>query len=132
MNNNSYLPQELEKVPKGKLRVLTKKVGQAPSIEIIEDTLEAKQKLVGGLIEVVPFYDEKDILLICNEEGKILNMKPNLDIGYDYIAGDCFFVGDDYKNSGFKSLTREQILDIEEMLNEMSFEYLSKDEEMEK
>lgn len=131
-NYNSYLPLELEKVPKGKIRVLTKKVGKAPSIEIIDDTLEAKQKIVDGLIEVVPFYNVKDTLIICNEEGKILNMKPNLDIGYDYIAGDCFFVGDDYKNGDFKSLTREQISDIQEMLNEISFRYLSNEEEKER
>ena len=28
---------------------------------------------------------------------------------YDYIAGDCIVVGDDYENAGFKSLTDEQI-----------------------
>ena len=80
----------------------------------IDDTLEAKQKLVGGLIEVVPYKD--DLLLTCNEEGKIPNLKPNLHFDYDYIAGNCFIVGDDYENSGFKSVEENQIEDIKKDL----------------
>ena len=82
----------------------------------IDDTLEAKQKLVGGLIEVVPYKD--DLLLICNEEGKIANLKPNLQFDYDYIAGNCFIVGDDYENSGFKSVEENQIEDIKKDLED--------------
>ncbi len=88
------------------LKILYKQVGELPRVMKIENTLEAKQELVGGLIEVVPY---KDALLICNEEGKNLNMDANLIFDYDYIAGDCFAVGDDYKNGDFKSLTDEQI-----------------------
>ena len=80
----------------------------------IDDTLEAKQKLVGGLIEVVPYKD--DLLLICNEEGKIANLKPNLQFDYDYIAGNCFIVGDDFENSGFKSVEESQIEGIKKDL----------------
>ena len=88
------------------LKILYKQVGELPKVMKIENTLEAKQEVVGGLIEVIPY---KDALIICNEEAKILNMKPNLIFDYDYIAGNCFAVGDDYKNAGFKSLTEEQI-----------------------
>jgi len=88
------------------LKILFKEVGELPKVMKIENTLEAKQELVGGLIEVIPY---KDALIICNEEAKILNMKANLIFDYDYIAGNCLAVGDDYKNAGFKSLTEEQI-----------------------
>lgn len=90
-----------------KIKILYKKVGELPEVKNINNTLEEKQKLVNGLIEIIDYDD--DILLICNEEGKILNMEPNLLFDYDYIAGDCFFIGDDYKNADFKSLTDEQI-----------------------
>lgn len=96
------MEQENEK----RLKVLLKRVDELPILTQIKDTLEEKQKLVGGLIEVIPY---QDALIICNEEGKILNLKPNIIFDYDYIAGDCIVVGDDYENAGFKSLTDEQI-----------------------
>lgn len=95
------------------LRIVLKKVGKNPEIMNIENTLDDKQKLVGGLIEVVGLTE--DILLVCNEEGKLDNLLPNLMFNYDYIAGDCFFVGDDYKNGDFKSLTDEQIEEIQDI-----------------
>lgn len=95
------------------LRIVLKKVGENPEVMNIENTLEAKQKLVDGLIEVVSITNE--ILLICNEEGKLDNLPPNLLFDYDYIAGDCFFIGDDYKNGDFKSLTDEQIEEVREL-----------------
>lgn len=103
-----------------KIRILYKEVGKEPQIMFIENTLEEKQKLVGGLIEVVPY---EDVLIICNEEGKILNMPPNLVFEYDYIAGNCFVIGDDYKNADFKSLTDEEILKYREDLRKRSFNF---------
>lgn len=91
------------------LRILYKKVGDLPIEMKIENSLEEKQKLVDGLIEVIPY---KDVLLICNEEGKLLNLDPNLIFDFDYIAGNCFAVGDDYQNAGFKSLTDKQIEEL--------------------
>lgn len=103
-----------------KIRILYKEIGKEPQIMFIENTLEAKQKLVGGLIEVVPY---EDVLIICNEEGKILNMPPNLVFEYDYIAGNCLVIGDDYKNADFKSLTDEEILKYREDLKKRSFNF---------
>lgn len=123
------LPLDLKEVTDDELRILLKKVGQTPSIEVIKNTLEEKQRIVDGLIEVVPY---KDVLIICNEEGKLLNQKPNILFDYDYIAGDCFFVGDDYENGDFKSLTKEQITDILDMLNNRSLRYTSQDLEKER
>ena len=96
----------MEQENEERLKVLLKRVDELPILTQIKDTLEEKQKLVGGLIEVIPY---QDALIICNEEGTILNLKPNIIFDYDYIAGDCIVVGDDYENAGFKSLTDEQI-----------------------
>ncbi len=103
-----------------KLKVLLKRVSEEPEIVEIEDTLEAKQELVDGLIELVSVMD--DVFLICNEEGKLIDLPPNLVFDYDYIAGDCFFVGDDYKNAGFKNLTEEQIVDVKKFIEKHKFE----------
>ena len=120
---------DLEEIKK--LKVIFKEVGKNPVVMEIDDTLEAKQKLVGGLIEIVPYKD--DLLLVCNEEGKITNLKPNLQFDYDYIAGNCFVVGDDYENSGFKSIEDSQVEGIKKDLEDRTIviEELEEDEEME-
>lgn len=107
-----------------KLTVLYKKVGKEPIEMEIENTLEAKQQLVGGLIEVVEY---EDALLICNEEGKLMNYLPNVLFDYDYIAGDFFIVGDDFENGDFKSLTKEQIERFKDDLKGRSFKYVIED-----
>lgn len=76
----------------------------------IENTLDNLQSLVDGYIECVYLQNDNDVVLICNDEGKINNMTLNRDIGYDIIAGPFFIVGNDYENADFKSLTDEQIL----------------------
>lgn len=107
-------------VPRGKMRVLYKKVGENPVVKIINASLEAKQELVGGLIEVVPY---EDVLIICNEEGKILNLPPNVVFDYDYIAGDFFVIGDDYEHGDFKSLTKDEIEYYKNDLSKRAFKY---------
>ena len=93
-----------------KIKCLLVKPYELPEEIEIDNTLEAKQLLVGGYIECV--YPEKDdgVVFICNEEGKINGMKPNRDIGHDIIFGPFLIVGNDYENGGYKSLTSEQIL----------------------
>lgn len=82
----------------------------------LENTLEAKQKIVGGLIEVSYLLGDNDVCIICNEEGKIYGLPPNRLIGQDIIAGPFLIVGDDYENGDFKSLTEEQMIKYEKNL----------------
>ena len=93
-----------------KIKCLLIKPYELPKLIEIENTLKAKQKIVGGYIEVVYLQNDNDVLLICNEEGKINGLKLNRDIGYDIIAGPFLVVGNDYENGDFKSLTEEQII----------------------
>ena len=88
-----------------KIKCLLVEPYELPKEIIIDNTLEAKQKIVGGDIECVYLQNNDDIVLICNEEGKINGMKLNREIGYDIIAGPFLIVGDDYENGEFKSLT---------------------------
>ncbi len=93
-----------------KIKCLLVKPYELPKEIEIDNTLEAKQKLVGGWIEQAFIPKDESIVLICNEEGKINGMKPNRDIGHDIIFGPFLIVGNDYENGGYKSLTSEQIL----------------------
>lgn len=103
-----------------KIQIVYKKVNEDARMMEIENTLEAKQNLVGGLIEVVPYGN---LLLVCNEEGKLMNLKPNVAFDLDYIAGDFFVIGDDYENGDFKSLTDEECKQVIEDLNSRAFKY---------
>ena len=106
-----------------KLKILLKQVGRESKVTEIENTLEAKQKLVNGLIEVVPFEQNDELLIVCNEEGKLLSLPPNTMFGMDYIAGDYFIVGDDYENGDFKSITDEQVKTAKPYIEERSIPY---------
>lgn len=93
-----------------KIKCLLVKPYELPEEIEIDNTLEAKQKLVGGWIEQAFLPKDDSVVLICNEEGKINGMKPNRDIGHDIIFGPFLIVGNDFENGGYKSLTSEQIL----------------------
>ena len=86
----------------------------------IENTLEAKQHLVGGYIECLYPEDDTSVVFICNEEGKINGMTLNRFIGYGIIAGPFLILGDDYENGDFKSLTNNQINKYKERFNKQS------------
>ena len=110
------------------LNVLYVEPNKLPEKRTIKNNLEDKQKLVNGLIEYTYLRDSNDVAIVCNEEGKILNQKPNLDFGYDYIAGNCFVVGDDFENAGFKSVSEEQIEEIKQDLKDRSIEVVEIEE----
>ena len=55
------------------------------------------------------------------KNGKLENLQPNLIFDYDYIAGNCFFVGDDYEHGEFKSLTDDQIEEVKQLCKEREF-----------
>ena len=103
-----------------KIKCLLVRPYELPEEIEIDNTLEAKQKLVGGYIEQAFLPKDDSIVLICNEEGKINGMKPNRDIGHDIIFGPFLIVGNDYENGGYKSLTSEQILNYKIRFNKHS------------
>ena len=66
--------------------VVQKHPGQQASIEpLLENTLEAFQKFVGGHIEVVSVC--QDLVIVCNEEGRLLNLPYNTNVcGFDFYG----------------------------------------------
>jgi len=72
----------------------------------VENTLEGLQKAVGGYIETV--YLEDYVVLVCNEEGKLLGLPGNRSLGKDIIAG-TFFVAGSNDDGDFVSLTEDKI-----------------------
>lgn len=93
---------------KDKIRALIVEPDKEPYEVNLENGLKPRQKIVGGLIEYCYLLDDDSIAIICNDEGKILGLPYNREIGYDVICGNFIIVGDN--GSGVDlSLTDEQI-----------------------
>lgn len=94
-----------------KIRVLYKSVGKTMREKTIPNTLEECQKLVGGPIEVVALMP--DVLLICNEEGRIRGLEPNPFAGRMFV-GDWFICGSQGIN--FSSVPRAYVKIVKQFM----------------
>lgn len=98
------------------LRVIVCRPDEYAETVEIEDRLEAMQELVGGLIEPYdPLYSETDprfenVILVCNEEGKLRQMKPSRAIFdedgrlMDVIQGPFFLCYSPIDSERFESI----------------------------
>ncbi len=81
--------------------VVIKEAGLEPRVEpLFENTLEAFQEAVGGYIETFTLAPE--IIVICNEEGKLKRLPYNVTINYEDFVGTIIVAG--VKNDEFASL----------------------------
>lgn len=103
------------------IRVLVVEPNKLPKEEIIPNRLQDKQKIVDGLIEYVYLEEDRDVVIICNEEGKINGSEPNRYIGHDVLFGTFIIVGDNDTGED-RSLTDEQIKKYKERFNENSID----------
>lgn len=101
------------------IRVLVVEPNKLPKEEIIPNRLQDKQKIVDGLIEYAYLEEDRDVVIICNEEGKINGSEPNRYIGHDVLFGTFIIVGDNDTGED-RSLTDEQIKKYKERFNEKS------------
>ena len=46
-----------------------------------------------GLIEILDL--EENVCLLCNEEGKLINLEPNRRLGNDILCGVFYIIGQD-------------------------------------
>jgi len=84
-----------------KIWVIIKNPGQKPCSTWISDTLHNLQGHVGGYIETVTI-SSKRIVVICNEEGRIIGLPFNCVFeGVNYV-GTLLFAG--YNESEFADL----------------------------
>jgi hypothetical protein len=102
-----------------KIKALIVEQGEKPYVAEIENTLKAKQNIVGGYIECMELDDGKAVI-VCNEEGKFFE-SPNRDIylndvypntdkeKFDTIYGTFMILEADYETGDFKSLSDENI-----------------------
>lgn len=104
------------------LKCLYVKENSLPEEIMIPNTLSAKQEKIGGLIEYTYLPDDDEVVIICNEEGKINGMSPNRDTGYDIIFGPFLIVGETFEDGEDRSLSDEQIRKYKEYFGKESIE----------
>ena len=92
-----------------KLRVVLVEPGQYAREAEIDNTLEAKQAVVGGVIDAIYPWKDDAVALIINDAGKVIPLEPNraLPEYEDIVFGAFFICGDDGEN--FCSLTDRQV-----------------------
>lgn len=64
----------------------------------VSDSLENLQNIVGGYIECV--YLGEDLVIVCNEEGKLQGLEPNVLVNGDMLVGTIIVVGNDGDSFG--------------------------------
>lgn len=99
-----------------KIKVLVVEPENKPYVAVIDNSLESTQSMVGGYIETLYLSNSAEI--ICNEEGKIMNLQANRRIGNDVIAGRFIIVGVD-GGEHFKSLSEEDIKKYSQRFNDI-------------
>ena len=100
------------------LRILICETGKEPYEAEIRDELEAKQSVVGDLIEPVYFTRDNNVLVYCDEEFLLKGYEPNRKVGDTIIHGTFMVVGNGENECGEGievSLTDEQINEYSKM-----------------
>lgn len=85
---------------KDSVRVIIKKPGDKVGVPThIVPSLKRLQEIVGGYIEYITV--QKGLVILCNEEGKILGLDPNFNISdglgtlIDIVVGTVIAIGVD-------------------------------------
>lgn len=95
------------------MRVLIVEPERRPEVKEIDGSLHTMQGIVGGLIQ--PIYLDDSTVLICNDEGKLMDLPANRGLRdengqmYDIVFGTFFLCGAPADRDHFTSLTTEQI-----------------------
>lgn len=96
------------------IEVVSVPVGKEAEPVEIENSLGPLQRYVHGYIEVIRPFEDRDVVMILNEEGKINGLSPNRALMdengnvIDIIAGDFLIAGVDDEGE-FTSLNEAQI-----------------------
>lgn len=104
-----------------RITAVVKRPYEKPETVEIENTLEALQDIVGGLITSADLPNIYDVWGFCNDEGLLMGLEPNIfrpEYG-DGIVGPIVFVGGGDDGESI-SLTPEQIKRVTQYLEENS------------
>ena len=97
------------------MKVLIVEPLKAPYEREIDDGLESMQKVVGGYIQAIYPFEDTELALICNEEGKLTGLPFNRALRdengniYDVVVGTFFLCRAPVDEENFAILTDKQL-----------------------
>lgn len=97
------------------MKVLIVEPMRAPYEREIGGDFKSMQSVVDGYIQAIYPFDDEEIALICNEEGKLIGLPFNRTLKdeegsiYDVVAGTFFLCRAPADSENFESLTDEQM-----------------------
>lgn len=98
---------------------------EAPFVKHISGSLNSMQKIVGGTIQAIYPFENPEIALICNDDGKLINLPLNCALYdkdgklFDIVAGTFFLCRAPADSENFESLTDEQIKTYREQFKDI-------------
>lgn len=119
-----YLFEEEVDLDIEKIRVVVKEPNEMAEILEVEDSLKSFQKLVGGLIESVRSVFPEPFSIYINEEGKLLELTPNIVLPYgDWVAGTVVVLAHT-EDGGNQSLSEEEAGKIATIVNALGINFI--------
>ena len=97
------------------MRILIVEPVKAPYEKEIAGDLKSMQAVVGGYIQAIYPFEDEELALICNEEGKLTGLPLNRVLKdeegsvYDVVAGTFFLCRAPADSERFERLTSEQV-----------------------
>lgn len=97
------------------MKVLVVKPMLPPLVKEIDGSLESMQNIVGGTIQALYPFDNPEVALVCNDDGKLLGLPLNRALRdkagniYDIVAGTFFICAAPANSDDFQSLTDDQL-----------------------
>lgn len=116
------------------LKVVIVKPLLPPFVKEIDGSLESMQNIVGGTIQAIYPFDNPEVALICNDDGKLIGLPLNRALRdksgdiYDIIVGTFFICSAPATSEEFESLTYDQIKFYIDMFNEIEVFIFNKKE----
>ena len=107
------------------MKILVIKPMEAPFVKHISGSLNSMQKIVGGTIQAIYPFENPEIALICNDDGKLINLPLNRALYdkdgklFDIVAGTFFLCRAPADSENFESLTDEQIKTYREQFKDI-------------
>ena len=102
-----------------------------PYVKDIDSSLESMQSVVGGLIQAIYPFEDSEVAVICNEEGKLLGLPPNRALFdekgnlYDVICGTFFICAAPHDSENFESLPDDKLEHYKSMFDKIEIYIIS-------
>ena len=109
------------------MKILVIEPMKEPYVKEIDGKLETMQGIVGGTIQAIYPFDLPEIALICNDEGKLMKMRPNRALFdkdgniVDIVAGTFFLCSAPSDSENFEGLSDEQIETYKKRFDALEF-----------